>query len=410
MTKAVGDAAFRIKQNKEILREMTYGGALSFARRRYSRDFDGVDVVVSGIPYDSAVTYRSGCRLGPRAIRAGSVQLAELAHFPFGLNPFDHLPVIDFGDCFLDPHHPDTVFDSITDHADAIIAAGAKMLSLGGDHAIAYPLLKAHAKAYGPIALVQFDAHCDTWPDDGVGFDHGTMFARAVAEGIIDVSKSTQVGLRTYNDSDHGFEILTSPWVHRNGIEAAIDENEDPDDIRGRNSGASKSPSKSMWTASSPASTRGGVVFSPSRGRGDDWNQPSPGVPRDDMSPEMSASATTLEREITRRIEAHGEDHPDVAAAMNDLATLYSENENFERAQALFERALSIQETTRGAELPESGPPLPALSICHLDRGDNKFGRPRLQRALELQTNILGPDHPDVAAIRDVLASLDAEL
>ena len=97
------------------------------------------------------------------------------------------------------------------------------MLSLGGDHAIAYPLLKAHAKAYGPVALVQFDAHCDTWPDDGVGFDHGTMFARAVAEGIIDVSKSTQVGLRTYNDSDHGFEILTSPWVHRNGIDAAIE-------------------------------------------------------------------------------------------------------------------------------------------------------------------------------------------
>ena len=223
MTKAVGDAAFRIKQNKETLREMTYGGALSFARRRYSRDFDGVDVVVSGIPYDSAVTYRSGCRLGPRAIRAGSVQLAELAHFPFGFNPFDHLSVIDFGDCFLDPHHPDTVFDSITDHADEIIAAGAKMLSLGGDHAIAYPLLKAHAKAFGPIALVQFDAHCDTWPDDGVGFDHGTMFARAVAERIIDVSKSTQVGLRTYNDSDHGFEILTSPWVHRNGIDAAIE-------------------------------------------------------------------------------------------------------------------------------------------------------------------------------------------
>lgn len=193
-------------------------------------------------------------------------------------------------------------------------------------------------------------------------------------------------------------------------IEAAIDENEDPYDIRGRNSGASKSPSKSMWTASSPASTRGGVVFSPSRGRGDDWNQPSPSVPRDDISPEMSASATTLEREITRRIEAHGEDHPDVAAAMNDLATLYSENENFERAQALFERALSIQETTLGAEHPETVQTLTDLAICHLDREDNNLGRPLLQRALELQTNILGPDHPDVDAIRDVLASLDAEL
>ena len=97
------------------------------------------------------------------------------------------------------------------------------MLSLGGDHSVAYPLLKAHAKKHGPLALVQFDAHCDTWPDGGTRFDHGTMFARAAAEGIIDVSRSTQVGLRTYNDRDCGFEILTSPWVHRNGIRAAMD-------------------------------------------------------------------------------------------------------------------------------------------------------------------------------------------
>jgi centrosomal protein CEP104 len=95
---------------------------------------------------------------------------------------------------------------------------------------------------------------------------------------------------------------------------------------------------------------------------------------------------------------------------MNDLATLYSENENFERAQALFERALSIQETTLGAEHPETVQTLTDLAICHLDREDNNLGRPLLQRALELQTNILGPDHPDVDAIRDVLASLDAEL
>jgi agmatinase len=202
---------------------MTYGGALSFARRRYSRVLDNVDVVVSGIPYDGAVTYRSGCRLGPRAIRAGSTQLAELKHFPFGFNPFDHLSVIDYGDCYLDPHHPQSVFTAIERHADLIVGSGAKMLSFGGDHSVSYPLLKAHAKKYGPVALVQFDAHCDTWPDDGTRLDHGTMFARAATEGIIDVAASTQIGLRTYNDSDHGFEILTSPWVHRNGIDAAID-------------------------------------------------------------------------------------------------------------------------------------------------------------------------------------------
>ena len=220
---ASGDQAFLASDNQQTWHEMTYGGALSFARRRYSRGLENVDVVVSGIPYDCAVTYRSGCRLGPRAIRAGSTQLAELKHFPFGFNPFDHLSVIDYGDCYLDPHHPQSVCTAIERHADLILGSGAKMLSFGGDHSVSYPLLKAHAKKYGPVALVQFDAHCDTWPDDGTRLDHGTMFARAATEGIIDVAASTQIGLRTYNDSDHGFEILTSPWVHRQGIDATVD-------------------------------------------------------------------------------------------------------------------------------------------------------------------------------------------
>ena len=176
-----GDQAFRDADGRGSWTEMTYGGALSFARRRYSRDLDGVDIVISGIPYDNAVTYRSGCRLGPRAIRAGSVQLAELKHFPFGFDPFETLSTIDYGDCFIDPHNPTGVFDSIESHAAGILESGALLLSLGGDHSVAYPLLKAHAAKYGPLALVQFDAHCDTWPDDGTRFDHGTMFARAAA-------------------------------------------------------------------------------------------------------------------------------------------------------------------------------------------------------------------------------------
>ncbi len=153
MTNQKGDQAFLVGDNQQTWHEMTYGGALSFARRRYSRVLDNVDVVVSGIPYDGAVTYRSGCRLGPRAIRAGSTQLAELTHFPFGFNPFDHLSVIDYGDCYLDPHHPQSVFTAIERHADLIVGSGAKMLSFGGDHSVSYPLLKAHAKKYGPVAL-----------------------------------------------------------------------------------------------------------------------------------------------------------------------------------------------------------------------------------------------------------------
>jgi len=194
LEKFVGDQSFRVGDNRQNWQEMTYGGALSFARRRYTRDLDSVDVVISGIPYDCAVTYRSGCRLGPRAIRAGSVQLAELKHFPFGFNPFDHLAVIDYGDCYLDPHHPQSVFAAVERHADQILESGAKMLSLGGDHSVSYPLLKAHAKKYGPVALVQFDAHCDTWPDDGTRLDHGTMFARAATEALLMLRHQHKLG------------------------------------------------------------------------------------------------------------------------------------------------------------------------------------------------------------------------
>ncbi len=217
------DQAFRKTDLKGRWMENTYGGALSFLRRPYSRDLENVAVAVTGIPFDASVTYRPGCRLGPRAIRAASVQLAELKAFPFGFDPFETLPVVDYGDCLLDPHHAATVPRDIEAHAAEIIGAGTKLLSLGGDHFVAYPLLRAHAAKHGPVALIQFDAHCDTWADDGVGLDHGTMFARAAAEGIIDVSRSTQIGLRTHNDSDCGFEILTAPWVHRNGIDAALE-------------------------------------------------------------------------------------------------------------------------------------------------------------------------------------------
>lgn len=217
-----GDQAFRAAANLGRTPEMTYGGALSFLRRRYTRDFTGADVVVSGLPYDAAVTYRPGARLGPRAIRAASVQLAELKAFPFGFDPFDTLAVIDAGDCFIDPHHPETVVAAIEAHIAAILAAGALPLSLGGDHFVAYPILRAIAAKYGPVALVQFDAHPDTWPDDGTRLDHGSMVLRAKNEGLIDVSRSCQVGIRTYDDSDHGFDILTAPWVHLHGIDETV--------------------------------------------------------------------------------------------------------------------------------------------------------------------------------------------
>ena len=217
-----GDQAFRAESVNERWFEMSYGGALSFARRLYSRDYASADVVISGVPFDNAVTYRPGCRLGPRAIRAASVQLAELLAFPYGFDP-ETLAAIDAGDVMLNPHSPASVAPAILSHIAEILAKKARPLTMGGDHFTTYPILKAMAEAHGPVALVQFDAHCDTWEDDGATMDHGTMFARAAAEGIVDVSKSTQVGLRTYNHTDFGFEILSAPWVHREGIWKAVE-------------------------------------------------------------------------------------------------------------------------------------------------------------------------------------------
>ncbi len=203
--------------------EMTYGGALSFLRRPYSRDAAAADVVVAGMPYDGATTFRPGARLGPRAIRAASASLAELAAFPFGFDPFDTLSVIDWGDCFLDPHHPGSIPGAIADHARHVLATGAKLLTLGGDHFVTWPLLKAHAERHGPLALVQFDAHADVWEDDGGRFDHGTMMLRALREGLVDPARSVQVGVRTHGASDYGVDVLTAPWLRRNGPEAALD-------------------------------------------------------------------------------------------------------------------------------------------------------------------------------------------
>ena len=223
MAPELGDQAWRSHKADAHFFEPTYSGALSFLRRPYSRDFSDVDVAVTGVPFDGAVTYRPGARLGPRAIRAASVQLAELEIFPQGFAMSDHLSVVDAGDVVMNPHDPSTVFDTIYNHAKAIIDTDTKLLSFGGDHFVAYPLIKAHVDKYGPIALLQFDAHSDTWDSFGP-LDHGTMFYEAVNEGLIDVAHSMQIGLRTHNDRDVGMKVITAPEVHKRGVEAIAED------------------------------------------------------------------------------------------------------------------------------------------------------------------------------------------
>ncbi len=193
-------------------------------RRKYTRDLTGVDLVVTGVPLDSATTNRPGTRLGPRAIRVASTIISWMRPYNTVMDPFDKLAVVDYGDCFFDFGRPETISDSIEAHATSIINRGPALLSLGGDHFVAWPLLKAHAKRHGkPLSLLHFDAHSDTWEDEEGRNDHGTMFWHAVKEGLIDPASSVQIGLRTNNEDALGFNILDAPWVHENGIRAVID-------------------------------------------------------------------------------------------------------------------------------------------------------------------------------------------
>src|SRR3954451_19738250 len=167
-----GDEAFRRGDLKGTRWEATYAGALSFMRRKYTRDFAGVDIAFSGIPFDQATSHRAGTRFGPEAIRRASAENAWGPVWPWMFDPFDTLAVVDYGDCFFDWGRKESVPDVIEKHAASIIGSGAEMLTFGGDNYITYPLLRAHAKLHGPLALVHFDAHRDVEPDDGGRIDH----------------------------------------------------------------------------------------------------------------------------------------------------------------------------------------------------------------------------------------------
>lgn len=202
---------------------LTYAGVMSFGRAPYSRHLDGVDIAILGVPLDLATTGRSGAREGPNAVRAESAKLSELANFPFGVDPVRHRRVVDCGDVAFDTNLTATVVPTVLGAAREIIATGARVLGLGGDHFVAYPLLRAAAEHHGaPLALVHFDAHTDTWPDDGERLDHGSMFRRAVDEGLVDPACSSQIGIRTWNDDTMGFDVVEAPWVHEHGVAATV--------------------------------------------------------------------------------------------------------------------------------------------------------------------------------------------
>ena len=179
--------------------ENTFAGATSFLRRPYSKDLAGAHVAVTGIPFDQAVTNRPGARFAPRAIREATALQAYDAPYRWPVDPMEALEVVDCGDLAFDYADVAGVPALIEAHVARILEAGAACLALGGDHFVTYPILRAHAAVHGPLAVLQFDAHSDTWPTPPGRIDHGTMMTRAIADGLVDVERSVQVGIRTTN-------------------------------------------------------------------------------------------------------------------------------------------------------------------------------------------------------------------
>ncbi len=189
-----------------------------------SRNRQDADVFIIGLPYDLATSGRAGTRSGPVAIRQASGSLRwEEKRFPWEFCVFDKIRVADYGDLEFPTGNHAEFCNSIDQHYDPLLAAGKTILSFGGDHYVTLPLLRAHHRAHGKLALIHFDAHTDTYAEEGSTYNHGSMFYHAPREGLIDPDKSIQIGIRTeYNASSHEFEVINAAEANDLSAEAII--------------------------------------------------------------------------------------------------------------------------------------------------------------------------------------------
>jgi agmatinase len=208
-----------------------FSGVRTFMRLPNTRDLENADAAIVGAPFDTGATFRAGARFGPEGIRSVS-HLLRRYNPSLGVVIFDHLSVIDYGDVPVVPGYIEASYEKISEGLEPIHRAGVVPIVLGGDHSIALPELRAAAAVHGPLALVQFDSHPDTWDAYfGQKHTHGTPFRRAVEEGLLDTSRSIQVGMRgsIYDEGDWnaakemGFDLVSTDEVRELGIPAVID-------------------------------------------------------------------------------------------------------------------------------------------------------------------------------------------
>jgi agmatinase len=207
-----------------------FAGPDTFARLPALADVGRAAVAILGIPFDSGVSYRPGARFGPAAIRAGS-KLLRPYHPGLEVEPWGTQQVADAGDVACNPFDIVAAIGEIESAARDALTRADRLVALGGDHTVALPLLRAAHARHGPVALVHFDAHLDTWDTYyGAPYTHGTPFRRAFEEGLLATERSVHAGIRgplyasddLVEDAAMGFEIVTTVEVARHGVDAAI--------------------------------------------------------------------------------------------------------------------------------------------------------------------------------------------
>jgi agmatinase len=213
---------------RDSLASPRFTGPTTFARLPNVQVLDEVDIAIVGVPFDTGVTYRVGGRFGPASVRAASVLLR-----PYNANlnvaPFDVLSCVDFGDVAIVPGYTERSYAAIESAVEPIVQAGVIPILIGGDHACTLPHLRA-TRSRGPVAVIDFDSHTDAWDSYfGEKYNHGTWMRRAIEEGLVDVGRSIEVGLRgsvyeaadwTGLRDDLGLDYLTTEDVLRIGPQA----------------------------------------------------------------------------------------------------------------------------------------------------------------------------------------------
>lgn len=208
-------------------------GIPSFMRLPVTRELKDVDVAILGVPFDSGTSYRSGTRFGPRKIREASLMIWG-HNSTLDVTPLKKLNVVDYGDVSVVPTSIEHTMTAITKTAGEVIETGVTLITLGGDHSIALPLLRAHAKRHGPVSLIHIDAHIDTWEAEfeAVPYSHGTPFRYALQEGLIRKGEYMQIGIRGplsgendyANAKELGARIVTIHEVMEKGVREVLKE------------------------------------------------------------------------------------------------------------------------------------------------------------------------------------------